>query len=526
MQPAKDPTKKMPAEDKKNPSPAKMLRLKKFIQGVKFWLQALSQSGNSPQDATNNSNSTKKATLKFSHEVKLWLKALLRGESPSREKVKATPDELQYADVVQAALERQPKQKARLLTLLTVVLLIILIIWAAWAEVDEVTRAEGKVIASQRTQIIQNLEGGILEAILVREGQVITQGTPLVRLENEMAASTYRDALSQSLEHRAAIIRLTAELKDTEFTLPESITSANAPQLLEDQQSIMQARLLARENELLLLESQYEQKMREVEEQEERKNTIDRNLELIRERLVTVEDLLSRGNYSRLDYLTLKQEVTNLEGESTALNASIPKAHAAAREAKQRIAFREAELDSEITEEINERRVKLNSLRETLAAGGDRVTRTVVRSPVNGTIQLIHLNTIGGVVKPGEAIMEIVPLDDTLLVEVRVRPADVAFLHPNQKAMIKFSAYDFSVYGGLGGVLEQISADTIEDQKGEVFYLAKLRTNKNGITYQNETLPIIPGMVATADILTGRKTVLDYILKPILKAHQNALRER
>ena len=183
-------------------------------------------------------------------------------------------------------------------------------------------------------------------------------------------------------------------------------------------------------------------------------------------------------------------------------------------------------MEAEINAEISKRRTELNSLKETLAAGGDRVTRTELKSPVRGTVKQIYINTVGGVVKPGEAIMEIVPLDDTLLVEARVRPADVAFLHPGQKAMVKISAYDFSIYGGLEADLEQISADTIEDKRGEFFYLVKVRTHKNAISCRKEQLPIIPGMVTTVDILTGKKTVLDYILKPILKARQNALRER
>jgi adhesin transport system membrane fusion protein len=149
-----------------------------------------------------------------------------------------------------------------------------------------------------------------------------------------------------------------------------------------------------------------------------------------------------------------------------------------------------------------------------------------VRSPVRGTIKQINLNTIGGVVRPGESILEIVPLDDTLLIEARIRPADIAFLHPGQKAMIKITAYDFSIFGGLEGVLEAISADTIEDDNGESFYKVKLRTQKNAIAYRGEELPIMPGMTASIDILTGKKSVLAYLLKPILRAKQNALRER
>ncbi len=451
--------------------------------------------------------------------------ALQVAKVEQEEQNKILADELVYADVVEAALQRKPSTQARLLSIATGLFIVIFVAWAAWAEVDEVTRAEGKVIASQGTQVIQNLEGGILQAVLVREGQIITQGTPLARLDNEVAASTFRDALTKSLESRAAIARLEAELSGEEPVFPEDIQK-NAPQVITDQITVLQARKLQRESELRLLASQYDQRIKEVEEQETRKASVARNLALAIEQRNTVAPLLKRKNYSRLEFLDLEQKVANLEGELNGLAASIPKTQAAATEAKQRIAFRKAELDASITEEINKYRAELNSLKETLSAGSDRVTRTVMRSPVNGTVKQIHINTIGGVVKPGEPIMEIVPLDDTLLVEVRVRPSDVAFLHPNQKAMVKFSAYDFGIYGGLEGILEQISADTIEDKKGEVFYLAKLRTKKNGIIYKDESLPIIPGMTATADILTGRKTILDYILKPILKAQQNALRER
>ena len=222
----------------------------------------------------------------------------------------------------------------------------------------------------------------------------------------------------------------------------------------------------------------------------------------------------------------MQQRVVELQGQIDSLAATIPKAKAAADESKQRITSRKAEQIAAVTDEINKRRQELNSLRENLSAGRDRVTRTELRAPVRSTVKQIYISTVGGVVKPGEPIMDLVPLDDTLVVEAKVKPQDVAFLRPGQQVMVKVSAYDFSIYGGLDGKLESISADTIEDKRGEHFYLVKVRTQKNAIVYHNESLPIIPGMVVTADILIGKKTVLDYLLKPILKAKQNALRER
>ncbi len=434
-------------------------------------------------------------------------------------------DELPYVNEVEAALARKPRFGARLLSLTVALLLIVLGVWAGFAEIDEVTHANGQVISSQRTQIIQNLEGGILGAVLVREGDVVQKDTPLAQIDNKLAESQYRDVQNRIVENELSIIRLEAELKGEAPAFPEAMQQ-DEPQLVKDQMSIYRSRRQQQEAEMGLLKSQYEQRTREVDELMGRKRQNERSLALAIEQRNIAAPLMQRKIYSRVDYLGLEQKVVSLQGEIESLASSIPKAQAAAEEAKQRLSLRKAELDSEINAEISKRRTELNSLKETLAAGGDKVTRTELRSPVRGTVKQIYLNTVGGVVKPGEPIMEIVPLDDTLLVEARVRPADVAFLHPGQKAMVKVSAYDFSIYGGLEAELEQISADTIEDKRGDFYYLVKVRTRKNAISYREERLPIIPGMVTTVDILTGKKTVLDYILKPILKARQNALRER
>ncbi len=434
-------------------------------------------------------------------------------------------DELPYVNEVEAALARKPRLGPRFLSFMVGMLFLVLIIWAHFAEIDEVTHANGQVVSSQRTQIMQNLEGGILSEVLVGEGQIVEKGTPLAQLDNKLAESQYRDAQNRILENELSLIRLGAELKGEEPFFSEEAAKQH-PQLVADQWALYEARQQQLKAEMGLLESQYEQRRREVEELTGRKRQTERSLALAVEQRNIAAPLMQRKIYSRVDFLGLEQKVVTLQGDIESLASSIPKAQAAAEEAKQRVALRRAELDSEVNAEINKRRTELNSLRETLSAGGDRVTRTELRSPVRGTVKQIYINTVGGVVKPGEPIMEIVPLDDTLLVEARVRPADVAFLHPGQKAMVKISAYDFSIYGGLEAELEQISADTIEDKRGDFYYLVKVRTHKNSIVYHKEHLPIIPGMVTTVDILTGKKTVLDYILKPILKARQNALRER
>jgi adhesin transport system membrane fusion protein len=452
-----------------------------------------------------------------------------------------TPDDIQFASEVDAALARRPRFGVRALSVTVAAMLSLLIIWAAFADIDEVTHAEGQVVGSQRTQTIQNLEGGILRAVLVREGQIVEKGDILAQLDNEMAESSYRDAMNKAMENSLAIMRLESELKNQQPVYPADLrawasqligqpvdnnTLDRARQIVSDQENTWRSRQEKLNAELDVLKAQYEQRQHDLGEQIARKNQLDGSLALSIEQRDTAYSLLLRNNFSRMEYLGLQQKVVEVQGQIDMLAASIPKARAAADEFVQRIASRRAEQNSAVTDEISKRRLELNSLRETLSAGSDRVTRTELRTPVRGTVKQIYINTVGGVVKPGEAIMDIVPLDDTLLVESRVIPKDVAFLRPGQEVMVKISAYDFSIYGGLEGKLESISADTIEDKRGNYHYLVKVRTQKTSIVYHNEVLPIIPGMMVTTDIMIGKKTVLDYLLKPILKAKQNALRER
>jgi adhesin transport system membrane fusion protein len=405
-------------------------------------------------------------------------------------------------------------------------LLIVFVLWAHFTVLDEVTRGLGQVIPSQKVQMIQNLEGGILQEIMVQENQIVNKGDILIRIDNELAASQFRDAFTKAAEHEAAILRLNAEIDgESEIIFSDQFKEAD-PQVLADQKLIFKARQQQLQAELNVLRSQHSQKLQEITEMRSRKEQLERSLDIARQQRDIAKPLVDQGIYARVDYLALERDMSSLQGDIDALRLAIPRIRQAANEASRRIEQRRAEFTAQALDEMNSRRGELKSLREIMSAGEDRVTRTDVRSPVRGTIKQINLNTLGGVVRPGESILEIVPLDDTLLIEARIRPADIAFLHPGQKAMIKVTAYDFSIFGGLEGLVEAISADTIEDDNGESFYKVKLRTQKSTIAYRGEELPIIPGMTASIDILTGKKSVLAYLLKPILRAKQNALRER
>lgn len=434
-------------------------------------------------------------------------------------------NELRFMSEVDAALHRRGHRWTYVLSATIYLMLAAFLVWAHFAILDEVTRGDGQVIPSQRVQVIQNLEGGILEETLVRENQIVNKGDILVRISNEVAQSTLRDAASQALAHQAAIARLEAEANGQEPVFPDEVKT-KAPHLVHDQMAIYTARQEQLTQELNILKSQYSQRIQEANEMSLRRNQVSRDLKLAQEQMDIARPLMQKNVYPKVEYLSLERDVVSLRGDLQTLGAAIPRTQQAAQEIKERQAQRLAEYKAMALEEMNKHQFELESILHTLAAGRDRVTRTDVRSPVRGTIKQIVLNTAGGVIKPGEPIMEIVPLDDTLLIEANITPADIAFLHPGQKAMVKITAYDFSIYGGLEGSVEQISADTIENQRGDSFFKVKLRTTSNALTYKGEKLPIIPGMTASVDILTGKKSVLDYLLKPILKAKQNALRER
>lgn len=356
--------------------------------------------------------------------------------------------------------------------------IVLAIIWANYAILDEVTTGEGKVIPSSEVQIIQNLEGGIVQNIFVKEGEVVKKDQTLMQIDNTRFMSSYAEAEKKIDALEIEIIRLNAQINKQKPVFPKNFTKTY-PHLVQDQMSL------------------YESRMREL-------NQLETALELAQKELNLTRPLLKGGSVSEVEVIRLERTVSEIKG-------NIDK-------------FKSEQLDR-----LNKARSELFALVEANKADKDRLTRTTVLSPVYGIVKQIKIKTIGGVIQPGSDLIEIVPLDDTLLIEAKIRPSDIGFIHPGQKAMVKITAYDFSIYGGLEGVVEQISADTIVDEtdkKEESFYVVKVRTEKNHLGTTKNPLPIIPGMQATVDILTGHKSVLQYILKPIIKAKQSALRER
>ncbi len=399
------------------------------------------------------------------------------------------------------------------------------LLWADNATLKEVTRGNATVVPSRRVQAVQNLEGGILESIKVREGEIVEKGEVLVTIDNTRAESSYRGSRERYLDLLAATARLEAEIAGREPEFPE-VLKEEAPSIIRDERALYRARQRELQSRQAVLQSRIQQRRQEIVELQSRRDKLAATLEIANEELEMTEPLAERGVVPKLDLLRIRREVTGLSGELNTVRAGIARARTALEEAERQQEEVLQTFRANASEELNRKRSELKTLAQQVAAEKDRVSRTEVRSPVHGTIKQLKKTTIGGVIQPGETILEIVPLDDTLLVEARIRPADIAFLRPGQEATVKMTAYDFSIYGGLDATVEHISADTIEDEDGDHFYRVYLRTRTNTLEHEGEELPIIPGMTASVDILTGEKSVLDYLLKPVLKVKEKALRER
>jgi adhesin transport system membrane fusion protein len=403
--------------------------------------------------------------------------------------------------------------------------LIVALIWAHFAVLEEVTTGEGKAIPSSKIQVIQNLEGGIVSEIFVREGQIVEKGAVLLRLDDTRYLSNRGEAEADRLALVARVERLTAEAEGRPINMPEEILRL-ASQLAEDELAVYQSRQNRLQSEQRTLGQQLLQKTQELAEFRAKAQQYRSSMGLLQQELNMSQPLVAAGAISQVEILRLRRSLVEVRGSLNATNLAIPRAESAMAETKSKIEESELSFRSDAFKELNEIRTELQKITVSSVAIDDRVTRTTVVSPVRGVINQLKVNTIGGVVQPGSDMLEIVPLDDSLLIEAKVRPQDVAFLHPGQKAMVKFTAYDYTIYGGLKANLELISADTITDEEGNSFYLIQVRTDKSHLGSPEHPLLIIPGMVATVDIITGEKSVLDYLLKPVLKARSEALRER
>lgn len=406
--------------------------------------------------------------------------------------------------------------------------IIIFFIWAYFAEIDEITVGEGKVIPSSQVQIIQNLEGGIVADIPVKVGDLVSKGQIIMRLDPTRFSSSMSETQAKRDSLLAKVARLEAEATGMQFKAPAELMKTN-PQLVNEERTLMESRQQELSTAMMVLRQQAEQRAQELSEKKANYQQLRESQDLVSQELKISKPMAAQGVMSAVEILRLERQLSDVKGQMDAARLAIPRLEQAAAEARSKITASMAKFRSDAAADLNLARAELAGTSAVSLAAEDRLARTAVRSPVSGIIKQLKVTTVGGVIQPGMEVMEIVPLEDNLLVETKIRPSDVGFLRPGQEATVKVTAYDFSIYGGLDALVENITADTITTEKGdktESFYIVRVRTKSTTFSASKKALPIMPGMVATVHIRTGKKTILNYLLKPIIKARYDAMRER
>lgn len=425
------------------------------------------------------------------------------------------------ADSDYAILQQEPL-RARILLKSVGIALAIAIMWAAVSRLDEVTRGEGKVIPSRQLQVLQSLDGGVVEEILVKEGDVVDAEQVLLRIDPTRFASSVRESRVQYSALVAKAARLKALTEGTPFKVPDEIAKED-PKTVEEERRLYESRRNELETQSSIARQQLAQRQQELVEVRARHEQASKSYDISARELAVTKPLIASGAVSEVELLRLERDVARFRGERDMASAQISRIQASISEANHKLEEVGLAFRNESGKELGETMARLNALAEGSVGLSDKVTRSVLRSPVKGTVKRVLVNTVGGVVQPGKDVIEIVPLEDNLLLEARVQPRDIAFLRPGQKVVVKFTAYDFSIYGGLDGKLEHIGADSVVDEKGNAYYTVRVRTNKPTL---GNNLPVIPGMIVEVDIITGEKSVLTYLLKPVLRAKARALSER
>ncbi|WIO75536.1 HlyD family type I secretion periplasmic adaptor subunit [Porticoccaceae bacterium LTM1] len=439
----------------------------------------------------------------------------------------ADTTDLKYMSYSSEAVLQQSPVLSRMLLWLVALFIVVMIVWASLAEVDEFTRGEGKIVPSSDIQVVGNLEGGILVSLMASEGELVERDQPLLQIDDTLFASSAREQQIQMHQLQAKVARLRAEATRSSLDDELSKIKSGLPgNVVTEERGLFDARDRGYKAKLNSLQQKVTQKQQELSSIKVEKDHLSKSYELALRELNINRPMVKDGAVSEVELLRLEREVNDLKSRVEQAELAIPQLQAALQESKQNVESFKEEYIGTVREELTDTLSELQRLEETHGALEDKVRRRTVRSPVRGTVKQLNVKTIGGVIQPGMDIVEIVPIEDSLLVDAKVLPADIAFIHPGQNAAVKFTAYDYSIHGGLDAEVVQISPDTIVDEEGVSYYEVRLQTTGRFIGAQDKELDIIPGMTVHVDILTGKKTIMDYLLKPILKTKQLAFRER
>jgi len=422
-----------------------------------------------------------------------------------------------------AVVQRSPHYLMMTVVIMAVIFLAG-VLWMAWAEIDVVVRGNGKVIPSRQVQLIQSLEGGLVSEILVREGEVVDANQPLLKISDVAFSGSFEENRLLFFELSAKSARLKAEADNTDFVLDKELQRV-APDLVASEESFFKTNRQQLLETLSIYEEQVRQQQSALEESQSKQRQLTKSLDLLRQEISIKEPLMQRRIISEVDFIQLKQREAELEGELDGVSISLPRIRSMVEESRLKLEQSHLEFRNKAKRELNEVLAEMSRISEAQNALQDRVSRTVLRSPVKGVVKQLNANTVGGVVAPGSNVLEIVPIGDDLLIEVRIKPADIANITVGQMTRLKFTAYDFAIHGSVKGKVSFVSADTITNEDGDSYFIARVIPEKSYLGHQSRPLPIKVGMTSEADIITSKKTILEYLLKPIKRGLGMALRE-
>lgn len=448
-------------------------------------------------------------------DKKDWLQRLMRGwlaPPPGQDWVL----EAEWSRIMQTPV------KARGLLYLVTLVLLLLVIWSYFAEIDEVAKGDGKVIPSQKLQVLQSYDGGIVQEILVREGQAVKAGQVLLKVDPTRFMSSLEENTTQFAALAAKVQRLSALTQGNVLRFNREL-SERAPTVVDNERKLYNSNLAELDEVAAGSDSRIMQRRQDVEEERANLSQYQNVLSLSKKELAVTKPLLASGAVSEIEILRLERQIVELEGNIAKSKVAIERGLNAIEEEIIKKEEARLKLVNRWNQALTDATAEMATLQQSQTSLEDVVSQAALRSPINGTVQRLLINTVGGVITPGSAVVEIVPQDDQLIVEAKVSPKDIAFIREGQQAILKFSAYDFTIYGGMSAEVQHISADAITNEKDETYYLVRLETKKS---IANEALEILPGMIVQVDILTGKKTVLNYILSPLFNVTASALRER
>lgn len=430
-----------------------------------------------------------------------------------------TKNDTQYVNSVSQALLEETPNSTKVILYTISLLIIFFFFWAYFTNVDQLVRGEAKVIPYGQNQKVQNFEGGIVSEILVKEGDLVQKGDALLKIENKQYSSIYEKNVFEINELKIKEKRLFAEANDKEYILEnDEISKKEFTLYLSNKEQL--------NSKIRVLDEQLVQKIKEKDEVYSKIKYLNNSYSLIEQERNVLEPLSDKGIVSKVELLKLKREANSIKDELEAAKLTLSRLDSIISESKNRINESKQEFKNLAQKELNEITSKLNQSSKQNQGLEDQVKRTLIISPVTGFIKKLNINTIGGSVQPAMDLVEIVPKEESLLIETKIKPEDIAFLKPGLKASIKFTAYDFAIYGSLDGQIEKISPDSTTTEKDETYYYIYIKTDKSYLGKEDKALNIIPGMRGSADIITGQKSVLTYLLKPIIKTKEYAFSEK